>query len=233
MGNRIFQFLWRKSAVLACAVSIAAGLTGCMDDDDQTVTPVPVGYVSIYHASPDAPGLDVLIDNRKINSQPFDYADYTGYQNFYTGNRNIKFNSVNAANALVDTTLQVVDGKVYSLFVINRFPGIETLIVEDSAATPATGKAMVRFVHLSPDAEAMDVTLDGEPATLFDDTAFKQATDFKEVDAKSYTFKVTGSEVVLSTNPVTFREGGYYTLVVRGFSSPPAGNTNVLSLEVI
>jgi hypothetical protein len=234
MKNKIFQVLCRRSVVLICAVAISFGLASCLDDDGKDVQPTPVGYVSIYHASPDAPGLDVLVDGRRINSQPFDYADHTGYLNFYTGNRNIKLNSANAANALVDTTLSVADGKAYSLFVINRLSGIETLIVEDSsAALPAEDKAMVRFVHLSPDAEAMDVKVNDESTSLFSQTGFRQATDFKEVDAKDYTFKVQGSGADLSTNTITLREGGYYTLVVRGFSNPPDGNTNVLSLEIL
>jgi hypothetical protein len=233
MKNKIFQFLWRRSGMLICAVAISLGLASCLDDDDQAVQPTAVGYVSIYHASPDAPGLDVLVDGRRINSQPFDYSDHTGYLNFYTGNRNIKLNSVNAANALVDTTLSVADGKAYSLFVINRLAGIETLIVEDSTSVPAAGKAMVRFVHLSPDAEKMDVTVNDESTSLFTQTGFKQATDFKEVDAKLYTFKVQGSGTDLSTNPVTLQEGGYYTLMVRGFFNPPGDNTNVLSLEFL
>jgi hypothetical protein len=232
--NNFFQFFWRRSAVLALAVVMAAGLSSCLNDDDSNnVQPTPVGYVSIYHASPDSPGLDVLVDNRKINGQPFDYTDRSGYLNFFTGDRNIKINSTNAANALVDTTLTVVDGKAYSLFVINRLSGIETLILEDSSATPAAGKAMVRFVHLAPDADPMDVTANEDATALFGQTGFKQATVFKEVEAKDYTFKVAGGGKELVTNSVTLREGRYYTIAVRGFASPPAGNTNVLSLEVL
>jgi hypothetical protein len=235
MRNNIFQFLWRKPVSLLGVLLLAVFLTGCLDDDNQNVQPVPVGYVYIYHAAPDAPVLDILVDNRQINSQPFDYTDRAGYLNFYTGSRNIKFNSANASNALIDTAFSVADGKAYSLFVINRLSNLETFIVRDSAETPASGKAMVRFVHLSPDAAAMEVTVDDEANPLFTQTGFKQATNFQELDAKSYVFKVksAGSPDQLSTNDLMLREGEYYTLVVRGFATPPAGNTNVLSVELL
>jgi hypothetical protein len=56
------------------------------------------------------------------------------------------------------------------------------------------------------------------------------------MDAKTYTFelKTAGTDnVVLSAKDVEIRPGGYYTIVTRGFVNPPAGNTNVLSIEVL
>jgi hypothetical protein len=154
-------------------------LSGCLDDNDDRVTPVSLGYVAIYHAAPDAPPLDIVVDNNRINSRPFDYASYSGYMNFYTGDRNIRFSATNASNALVDTTFNVAEGKAYSLFVIKNVSGLETLVVTDSSATPASGKAMVRFVHLAPDAASFDFSV-SEGNALFGNTSFKQATAFKE-----------------------------------------------------
>lgn len=223
----------KRVTLLFCAALIF--LASCMDEDTPSVEPVPLGYVSIYHAAPDAPPLDILVDNSKVNNKPFDYTTYSGYLNFRTGSRNVKFNSFNAANALADVTFNVAEGKAYSLFVINTLSGIEPLVVVDSAAAPSTGKAMIRFVQLSPDAPSVNVTAKDGTA-LFPSTSFKQATDFKEIDAKSYSFDVKSEatgEVVLSSNEVALRPGGYYTIVTRGFANPPAGNTNVLSVEIL
>ena len=146
-------------------------LASCMDDDDNFVNqPVDVAYVSIYHAAPEAPQLDVVVDGRVINNRPFDYTSHSGYLNFLTGNREFRFHAASAANAVIDTTFNFEDGKAYSVFAINRSPEkLEALLVTDSAAAPASGKAMVRFVHLSPDAPAFNLGINGEESPLFAD----------------------------------------------------------------
>jgi hypothetical protein len=213
-------------------------LASCLDDDNDPVTePVKVAYVSVYHASPDAPDFDIIVDDRAINVNPFDYTSYSGYLNFFTGNRNIKFNAVNANNALIDTTFNFEEGKAYSLFAIDRLSNLQALLVVDSSAAPAAGKAMVRFVHLSPDAPALDVSVSGETGDpLFANHSFKQATPFQEVDAKTYSFDIKNSgasDVLMSVDDITLQAGRYYTIVTRGFKTPPAGNTNILSVEVL
>jgi hypothetical protein len=216
------------------AVLLIVIMASCIDDSENpNVQPVPVAYVSLYHASPDAPGLDVLVDNRLISYNTFDYTDYSGYLNFYTGNRNIRFNTFNASNALIDTTYNFEAGKTYSVFVIDKLTDIEALIVRDSAAAPAEGKAMVRFVHLSPDAVALSAVISGEASSLFAERSFKDVSNFVEVDAKEYAFEVKGSGVDITTNKVNLVAGRYYTILVRGFAEPPSGNQNVISVEVL
>jgi hypothetical protein len=212
-------------------------LASCMNEDDSYVNqPVEVAYVSLYNAVPDAPEFDIVVDNRVINVNPFDYTSYSGYLNFYTGNRNIRFNAVNANNSLIDTTFNFEEGKAYSLFAINRLSNIEALLVVDSAGVPAAGKAMVRFVHLSPDAPAFDVSVEGDSTALFHGKSFKDATQFTEVEAGTYSFDITragSQDVVLSAKDVEIVPGRYYTLITRGFANPPQGNTNSLSIEVL
>jgi hypothetical protein len=232
------KFIMDKAASALCLIALVFFLSGCLDkDDNNNIQPVPVGYVSIYHAAPDAPLLDISVDNNRINNQPLGYADHSGYLNFRTGNRNIKFSTVNAASALIDTTFDVSEGKAYSVFVINRLSHLETLVVQDSAAVPATGKAMIRFVQLSPDAPAMEIGISGNnTAALFGSTNFKNATEFKEINANNYSFEIKAagsSNVLVSAKNISIQPGGYYTIVTRGFVNPPTGNTNVLSVEVL
>jgi hypothetical protein len=69
---------------------------------------------------------------------------------------------------------------------------------------------------------------------LTDAQSFKGATPFQEVDAQSYNFEVVaGTESVLNIPNVSLPAGSYKTVLVRGYKTPPAGNTNVLSGEVI
>jgi hypothetical protein len=219
------------------SVTLLLLLTACMDENDDFVNePVEVAYVSIYHAAPDAPELDIVVDGRVINRNPFDYTSYSGYLNFFTGSRQFRFNSVNADNALIDTTFNFEDGKAYSLFAINRVSDIEALLVVDSAASPTEGKAMVRFVNLAPDASEFDVAVAGSSTPLFEGQSFKAATQYQEITADSYSFEIRnsgGSDVVVSAEDVEILPGRYYTIITRGFVNPPQGNNNILSVEVL
>jgi hypothetical protein len=233
MYNNVIKLISRFRIVLF-SIALIVLLVSCNDDEDYVNEPIEVAYVSVYHASPDAPAFDIVVDDRVINTWPFDYSSYSGYLNFFTGNRNIQFNAVNADNALIDTTFNFEQGKAYSLFAINRVSGLEALLVVDSAAAPPEGKAMVRFVHLSPDAPAFDIAIEGETAPLFAGRSFRGATAFKEVEAGTRAFEVKNdTEVVLATEQLEIRAGRYYTIIVRGFAVPPQGNTNVLSVEVL
>ena len=213
-------------------------LISCNPDDGDFVSePVEVAYVSIYHAAPNAPAFDIVVDGRMINGDPLEYTAYSGYLNFFTGNREIKFHSANANSAVIDTTFNFEDGKAYSLFAINTASDIEALLVVDSAAAPATGNAMVRFINLAPDAPAFDL-LHGDNAgsALFTENGFKGATAFREIAADTYDFQVRSagaSSALISAEDVEILPGRFYTIITRGFVNPPDGNTNILSVEIL
>ncbi|CAM3484759.1 DUF4397 domain-containing protein [Pontibacter korlensis] len=104
----------------------------------------------------------------------------------------------------------------------------------DDLTAPASGKAHVRFVHLSPDAPNVDVVVQGGPV-LFSDMEFKEASAFTPVDAGSYTVEVqpVNSDDAAVSATLNLQSGKIYTVFARGFLSPPSGNMNMLGAEVI
>lgn len=222
------------TALLACASLVF--IVGCDPDGDENAQPSPVSYVSLYNASPNAPDLNIVVDDRQINTYPFEYSDHTGYLRFYTGDRNLKFGPFGASNIVVDTTLTLEDQKAYSIFVVDNFTTAGLLVLSDNSEAPASGKAKVRFVNLSPDGEAIQLKVKGESTSLTEDEAFKEATDFFEVDANTFDFEVINSgsgEAKLQIPGVELQDGWFYTILVKGYTTPPSGNTNVLSAEVL
>ncbi|HEX6893416.1 MAG TPA: DUF4397 domain-containing protein [Chryseolinea sp.] len=222
-------------SVLFACISLVF-IVACDPDGDESVQPSPVSYVSLYNASPNAPDLDIVVDNRQINTYPFQYSDHTGYLRFYTGDRNLKLGPFGANNIVVDTTITLEDEKAYSIFLVDEFTNAGLLILNDNSEAPESGKAKVRFVNLSPDGEAVLLKVKSESVALTEEKSFKEATDFFEVDANTFDFEVIGSsnsETKLQVPGVELQEGWFYTILVRGYTTPPAGNTNVLSAEVL
>lgn len=221
------------SALVSCVVLI--GLSACDDDDDSSVTPDNVAYVSLYNASPDSPDLDIIVDNNQINTYPFDYADYTGYLRFYTGDRNLRFGPFSSNNILLDTTVTFEPQEAYSVFVVNAYPDLEALILNDPFDTPAEGNAMVRFVNLSPDAPSLEVVQGEGSESMLELTAYKTATDFTPVSASEYDLMIQNEmgDITLDIPDVNFQSGWFYTIVAKGFEDPNGNNTQALSAEII
>lgn len=221
---------------------MAISIAGCEKrDDDVVVDPVSVAYVSLFHASPDAPPVDVLMENRQINFYPLQYTRYSGYLNFFSGERNMRVRPVGDVNVVIDTTFNFVEGEAYSLFYVNQLNNIQAFLIEDEFVLPSPGNSAIRFIHLSPDAPAIDVVRivedNGSSSDVVaDNQDYLEATDFMTVESglQSFQVKVAGSENnLLSVPDINLLSGGVYTFVVRGFHAPPPGNTNNLGAQIL
>jgi len=204
-------------------------LSSCEDDEKTTYA-----NVLVTHASPDAPGVDLLIDDIKVNTQPLTYPNNTGYLDAETGTRNIKVNVAGTTTTVINGNLDLEVDKYYSVFAVDQVSEITALVLEDDLTMPASGKAHVRFVHLSPDAPAVDVAVASSGAVVFSDIAFKESTAFTPLDAGTYNLdvRVAGtSTVALVLPPVTLEAGKIYTVFAKGFLE--GAGAQALGAEII
>ena len=207
--------------VLAIAALALISVVGCGDDDDDNpVAPVSQARVMAVHASPDAPAVDLLVDNVVVGSG-LAYPGNTAYLNVAPGTRNVKVNVAGTSTTALSADLAVTGGVNYSVFAADVVSDIGAVVLTDDLTAPATGKAHVRFVHLSPDAPAVDVAVQGGPV-LFPNRAFKEFTAFTPVDAGTYDLEVRPAgttTVVLPLNDIVLQPGKIYTVFARGLVS--------------
>jgi len=189
--------------------------TSCDKDDDESTADVMV-----VHASPDGPGVDVLIDNDKQNSAALTYPNNTGYIDVETGTRNIKVNLAGTATSVINADITFEKDKSYSVFAVDSVADISAIALVDDLTNPASGKAHVRFAHMSPNAPAVDIAVVGTGGVVFDDVAFKEGTAFTSLDAGTYLLDVRlegTSTVVIVLPSMTFQAGKIYTVWAKGF----------------
>ena len=93
--NRLLRL---SSLVLALAATLA--LTGCSDDNDNPVAPVSQASVMVVHASPDAPAVDLLVDNT-IQGTNLAYPSNTAYLGVNAGTRNVKVNVTGTTTTVI------------------------------------------------------------------------------------------------------------------------------------
>jgi hypothetical protein len=237
MKKSLSKFSFTRITLLLCS-AMALVLTGCLDkNNDDMPAPTPVAYISFYHGSPDAPDFNVIVDDERINSQGFKYSNASNYIPITTGSHQIEFTPATTTDAVIDTTYSFQEAKIYSLFAVDSLQNIEMLLVQDSLIQPSTGNAALRLIHLSPDAPAVDVAIAGGGATpVFTNLGFKGNTPFMNVPSGNHSFQVkeAGTEnALMNATTLSLEAGKNYTLVVRGFKTPPAANSNVMALQII
>jgi hypothetical protein len=176
--------------------------------------------VRVVHASPDAPGVDVYVDGqRAVTNLQFKQA--TDYAALPAGGRKVQVFATGtgpSGRAVIDATLDLADGRAYTVAAVNTLARLEALVLTDDLSAPAAGKAHLRVVHAAPDAPAVDVAVRGGPV-VFSNAAFKAATRYTPVDAGSYAFEVrpTGTpQAVLTTPAIALGSGGIYTVFALG-----------------
>lgn len=219
------QFLAFAPALLMAAVFT---LSSCKKQEDKTYA-----NVLVAHASPDAPGVDLLVDGSKQNSAALNFPNNTGYLKVESGARNIKVNVSGTSTTVINADLILDANKNYSVFAVDSVSKISAVVVADDLTAPASGKAHVRFIHLSPNAPAVDVALDGG-AVVFGNKAFKESTAFTPLDAGSYDLEVREagtSTVALDLDPITLQAGKIYTVFAKGFLT--ASGAQALGAEII
>jgi hypothetical protein len=207
-------------AAVLLALSVVA-VAGCGGDNSTTpVPPAPTASVMAVHASPDAPAVDLLVDNVVVGSG-LAYPNNTGYLSVAGGTRNVKVNLAGSSTTVIDANVPVVAGLNYSVFASGAAASIGTVLTVDDLTAPASGKAHVRFVHLSPDAPAVDVAVTGG-AVVFANKAFEEYTPFTPLDAGTYNLEVRlagTSTVVLPLPGIALTAGKLYTVFAKGFVS--------------
>lgn len=175
--------------------------------------------VRVVHASPDAPAVDVWVnDGIAFKNAPF--KGITGYAELDTGAYNVKVVPTGATEPVVINADLTLEAKDYTVVAVGKLADIEPLVLVDNNSAPAAGKAHVRFVHASPDAPAVDIAVKGGPV-LFGNVAFKGVGDYLPVDAGTYDLEVRlagTSTVALSVPGLTLANGTVYTVFAMGLA---------------
>lgn len=221
--------------LLLAGLSLASFLPGCRNDDSNPVNPPPAGTarVMVIHASPDAPGVDLYLDNVMVDSN-LTFLENTGYLTVGAGFRLVKVTATGSTVPVIQGPVPVTAGTVYSVFAADSLVAITPVLLVDTLTTPPAGKVRLRFVHLSPNAPAVDVTTEGG-TVVFGNRAFGEHTGFTLLDAGPHNLQLreAGTATVLIPLPtMTLAAGTIYTIYAKGFAEVTSG-PQALGVEII
>ncbi len=209
-----------KKTFFTLLLAATAMTAGCGDDDDNT-GPESEARVRVVHASPDAPDVDVLVDDASILTG-VSYLAASDYLDVAAGDRNLKVNAAGTATTVIDSDVNLVDGTDYTVIASGPVEAIEPLVLEDDNSEPAAGTARVRAIHGAPSAPAVDIYVTAPDADLtveepaLSNVGFGDVADYIEAPAGDYQVRVTpaGTKlVVIDSGALTLGSGQVRTAV--------------------
>ena len=185
--------------------------------------PEPDSYIRVLHASPDAPPVDIYVNNNLVASN-LAYQGFTPYLSLFTGRYNIKvFAAGTRTNPVINTNVNIPPNSIFTVAAVGKLRDISLLPILEPRMRIPSGRLNVRFAHLSPDAPRVDVRL-GDGTMLFSNVAFKEVTNYLLVNPGTYTFQVFlagTNERVLHVPNITLKANRFYTIYAVGLA---AGN---------
>ncbi len=159
--------------------------------------------IRVVHASPDAPAVDVYVDDKRTLSS-LSFRRVTGYLSLPAGKHTVKVYPTSAKGTGTPVAQQDVElngGWDYTLAATGRASAVQVRVFSDNLNLPGARKTNLRVYHLSPNAPATNLAVKGGEV-LARNVAYGNATDYLQLDTKSYQVEVqsaTNSQVLATT----------------------------------
>jgi hypothetical protein len=199
------------STILLCMLC----LNSCTKDVATTAT----AYLSMVNTSPTLGTYHFYFDGTKLNTAAMPFGGTIAYANYTAGDHTAKFTTESASESLLTKTISLDGDGVYSLYLIERPEKLDALLVRDVMTVASTTQAFIRFINLSPDAPALDLTVSGGTDKIVSGKSYKAASDFQAINPNTYSFDIKDSNmgaIKTTLSEVTITAGKYYTIISRG-----------------
>ena len=240
----------RRRVLIGVGTGVIAGLAGCSgngggdtatdtatdaptstatETETPTATPAGTAMVRVAHMSPNAPNVDVYVDGNAV-LEDVAFGAVSPYLDVPAGEREVEITAAGDASTVVFSgPVPVEADSAYTVAAIGEIGDeadqpFEPLVLEDDNSAPGGETARVRVVHASPDAPAVDVTVESSGDALYDGVAYGES-GYVEVPAGEYTLQIRGDTEsndgdVVADFDVSLAGGQVYTAFAAGYLSP-------------
>ncbi len=182
--------------------------------------------VRVFHASPDTPNVDVVVNDDFANPLVSDLAfpNFTPFVSVPAATYNIKVADTATQTVVpIDVDLALEAGISYDVLAVDTFTNVNAFLAIDDRRPVAT-ESKVRIIHASPGAGTVDiyVTAPGTDISMIEPTLtgvpFPANTGFLSLTPGDYEVTVTQTGMTMpAIGPaaITIMPGGVYTAIAR------------------
>jgi hypothetical protein len=194
--------------------------------------------VRVLHASPDAPAVDVYLDDTIVDALTnVPFGTISDYLEVPAGDHNVKvYATGTTADPVIDADVTVAAGAAYTIAATGALADIAPQVLEDDVS-PSCSTAKVRVVHFSADAPAVDVATAGSTPeeAVVKGLEYPDATGWLELPGGTYDLEVRlagETTVALPLPDVTIEDCSAYSVFAVGSAASPALGGNALQAVV-
>ena len=180
----------------------------------------------VAHASPDAPNVDVYVDGDAV-IENLAFGAVTDYLEVPAGAYDIAVKVAGTETTVFSAEGVELAAEDYTAVALGEVGSDDTeftvsLFEDTNGANLGEEEARVRAIHASPDAPNVDVTVDDDALTLFEDVAFGDSSGYAVVPAGEYEVEIrpAGADAVVFEAAVELEAGSTYTAFAVGYLSP-------------
>lgn len=194
---------------------LTAVLSSCTKDDDNATG--LSAYVMVTNTVEGSSAQDLKMDNATVSGSTVAYAQSSGYLNAKSGDHQAQFVNSGSTTANASFSLSLQPGQYYSIYYTGSASSGSAVTTQDDLSAPASGKAKVRFIHLSSAAAStVDFGINAG-SKLVTGLAYKAASAYYTVDANTtFLLYASGSATASLSIPTTIQAGKIYTIYVSG-----------------
>lgn len=206
--------------------------TACMKSDTTTTH---TAYLSIINTTPTLGTFNIYLNGTLVNTGAVPFGGVLNYVQYNAGDYVTKFTTESSTDALLNKTITLVENNTYSYFTIDKGEKMDGLLIKDVMTVASTEKAFIRFIHLSPDANALDFTIP-DKGNIISNKSYKEASDFVAIDPGTYNLQLKdhdSQELKASLDANTLTAGKYYTVISRGLQNATGNNEQPFSAQLI
>lgn len=176
-------------------------------------------YIRLLHASPKAPAVDIYLNDDNILADNLSYGEFTPYLPLMPETYTIEIYPANDSDMPILTKeITLPEKTIDTIAVIGELPNIELYVINDPIESLDPASSKLRFVNLSPDSPALNVTLpDG--SVLFKNVSYKGVSDYMKISPKTYTVELvpTGTDkAILYVPNIRLRPDAFYSFYAIG-----------------
>lgn len=175
-------------------------------------------YIRVFHASPNAPAVDVYIDD-KLAIRNLPYRGFSVYLRTVPGNHTVRvFPTGQTQTPAIDTSVNIPSRAIITVAAIGSLPNLSLLPIVEPSFVKKPSEAYVRFSQLSPNSPNLDLVLPGT-GKIFSNVAYTKTTDYLPINAGVHTFNITeaeNNERVLHVPNIRLLPNKIYTIYAIG-----------------
>jgi hypothetical protein len=220
------------AAALVLSVTLLPGtrVAGAQEDEADAI-------ITVVHASPDAPAVDVVVDGLTI-AEGLEFGNFVDGVPVSGGEHDVQVIPAGeaASSALIDESFEVDSGQAYQLAVANLLAELELRTYQSNLDDLPDGEARVRLINLVAGSDELDLVQVGGDE-WFDAVAFGDASDHRNVEAGSYELDLRPNDSetsLVSASALTIDAKTEVTLIALGNQAEgTAGEIALLPLAVL